>query len=387
MNKLKFIFLFSLPVVLIASLLLLPACKETAPEVMTETVVETVTKTVTETVTVEVEAESPYTYEKLREMAEADAYEGEPAKGHKIAHAKQLSGWPFLDDVEKSVKDEWALAGGAAEDLLVVDHNNDIATAMANADVVISFDPEVYVAYGVSEASNFAIARKFQETDIFVVGIDMSFPPYPFMGNSGAVSGAIIGNWIVDNVDDVYGGIDNVDLIVFQILSLFGENVIQRTTACVGVMVEAFGEVVDPGPELGAKPEGSKAITIEFTGVAEEAMEAFSGVLTAYPDAKNIIVLTIGGASDTGVISAFEMSDRDDWDAIMLLSHDGDSKDRQFIRDGKLDAACEYFPDRYGKYLVPAALAYIYGNPVPAYMYVDNVMLTKDNVDQWYPND
>ena len=83
MKKIKLLILLLAGLSLV--LVLIPGCKPSGEKVITETVIETVTETVLESV--EVESESLYTYEKLREMSEARAYEEEPAKGHKFAFA------------------------------------------------------------------------------------------------------------------------------------------------------------------------------------------------------------------------------------------------------------------------------------------------------------
>ena len=44
-----------------------------------------------------------------------------------------------------------------------------------------------------------------------------------------------------------------------------------------------------------------------------------------------------------------------------------------------------YFPEHYGWYAVPAILAMMQGKAVPPYMFVENVMITAENVDKWYP--
>ena len=49
MKKVKQVSFIGFALVLVATLIILPACKETTPETVVETVVETVTETVTET--------------------------------------------------------------------------------------------------------------------------------------------------------------------------------------------------------------------------------------------------------------------------------------------------------------------------------------------------
>ena len=43
------------------------------------------------------------------------------------------------------------------------------------------------------------------------------------------------------------------------------------------------------------------------------------------------------------------------------------------IRKGLSDAGVAFFPEKYGEYLIPAAYAIL------------NAIITKDNIDQFYP--
>ena len=76
---------FIIPSLISLILMVLVSCQLVEPIVETKTVTVTVVETVVETV--EVEKESPYTYELLLEMAAMDNYVGKPASGHKIAFA------------------------------------------------------------------------------------------------------------------------------------------------------------------------------------------------------------------------------------------------------------------------------------------------------------
>jgi ribose transport system substrate-binding protein len=57
----------------------------------------------------------------------------------------------------------------------------------------------------------------------------------------------------------------------------------------------------------------------------------------------------------------------------------------QQIIDGLVKASIAYFPERYGEYLVPASVALMMGDLVPAFMYVENEVITMDNMKDFYP--
>ena len=62
-----------------------------------------------------------------------------------------------------------------------------------------------------------------------------------------------------------------------------------------------------------------------------------------------------------------------------------DEKGKQLIGEGIIDADIAFFPERYGDYLIPAALANIYGNPVPPYIFMENAVITPENIGKYYP--
>ena len=158
MKKVKLITLIGMAVILVAALSILPACQG-ATETVTETVVETVTETVTETVEVEA-AESPFTYEALREMANAGVYDGDPAAGHTLAFANIIKSFPFCTSVENNIIEEWGLAGGASDDLTILDNAADAALGIQNADIIFNKNPEVFLEFNFHV--HYGIANRIQ---------------------------------------------------------------------------------------------------------------------------------------------------------------------------------------------------------------------------------
>ena len=69
----------------------------------------------------------------------------------------------------------------------------------------------------------------------------------------------------------------------------------------------------------------------------------------------------------------------------LIVSHGVDDLGKELILEGIIDAGIAFFPERYGKYLIPAALSYIYGNAVPPYIFMENKVITADNIEEYYP--
>ena len=72
----------------------------------------------------------------------------------------------------------------------------------------------------------------------------------------------------------------------------------------------------------------------------------------------------------------------DDW---LLMSYGTDDLGQELLRQGYVDANVGYFPETYGAYLIPAAVAHMHGNPVPAGIYIDHMIITMDNINDFYP--
>lgn len=378
MKKVKLITLIGLAVMLVVTFSILPACKEEAAvETVTETVVETVTETVVETVEVEA-AESPFTYEKLREMALAGAYEGDPAAGHTLAFANIIASFPFTEAVENDIIKQWGLAGGASDDLTILDNAVDAALGIQNADIIFNKNPDVFLEFQIDAQVNAQIGRRAEELGVYIIAIDIPVPGFPFMGVDNYGTAVLTGNWAADQIDTVYGGWENVDRVFFLWNPVIGETVAMRITGSVDVFRERFGDEGD------TKVDGSKAVLVDAGSTTDEASAAMADILAAYPEDENILVFCLNDQTAAGIQAAADIAGRWDADKWMVMSQGLDDLGMELIRDNIVDGDSAYFPEKYGEYLVPAAIAHMYGNPVPPYMFVDNVIITLDNIDEYY---
>ena len=357
-------------------MIVLPACRETAPEVVIETVVVTVTETVIKTL--EVTPESPFTYEALREMAKTGAYEGDPAAGHTMAFANIIKSRPFCTAVENNIIEEWQLAGGSIDDLTVLDNAADTALALQNADIIFNKNPEVFLEFQLDAQVNARIGRRAGELGIFVIAIDVPVPGFPFMGVDNYGTSVLTGNWAADQIAVVYGGWENVDRVFFLWNPVSGDIVAMRIHGSRDVFKERFGEEGDTAVE------GSKAVLVDAGSTADEAEAAMADILAAYPTDENIMVFCLNDQTSAGVQAAADIAGRWDPDKWMIMSQGLDDLGKELVREGIIDGNSAYFPEKYGEYLIPGALAYMYGNPVPAYMFVENVIITPDNINEYF---
>ena len=378
MKKVKLSVFLAVSVILIIVLSVLPACKEGAEsEVVVETVIETVTETVVETV--EVTKENPYTYENLKAMALAGEYEGTPAAGHILGFNNVLASFPFCQSLEQSIQEQWALAGGSSDDLLLLDMNIDILKSIENFEIALTKGAEVYAQmhYDLKVVSQ--LAKRAEEAGMFIIAVDQPVPGFPFMGVDNYGASSLTGQWAADQIESVYGGWDNIDRVFCAYQPEGGPVMEMRTFGAIDALIDRFGDTADP------YAENSKLVLVDTLSTTELTQKDFADVLSAYPDDEVIVCFNVNDQGAAGMHAAAEIAGRWDPDNFLMLAQGCDSLGIELIRDSIIDGDCAYFPELYGTYIVPAALAHMYGNPVPSHMYVDNEMISLDNIDEWYP--
>ncbi|MBC8387791.1 MAG: sugar ABC transporter substrate-binding protein [Actinobacteria bacterium] len=379
MSKLKLFSFAGLVVAIVTTLIILPACTTAEPEVVVETVTETVVETVTETVieTVTEEAGEAYAfYEEMRESAIAnEAYPDAPAAGHTLAFTNIMGGIPFCEDVWQNVQDQWVLAGGDPADLYYADNQYDATIGLKNADIMLAKSPDVLINFQFDSKVNSIIATKFEQAGIPIIAVDVPTPNAPFMGVNNFKVAYLAGEEAIKYVEDM-GGIDMIDNIVLMQMPAGGEVVMLRSEGFYQAFADKYGvDVIDP---ITIRADGG-------AGEAEQASQAMTDVLATIPDAEYVILTSINAQTMSGVLAAIQTAGRWDAEKWIVITQGADVTANQQVVDGLVKASIAYFPERYGEYLVPASVALMNGQVVPPFMYVENVVISMENMAEWYP--
>ena len=378
MSKVKQIVFAGLIVAMISVFIILPACKA-EPEVIIETVVETVTETVTETVieTVTEEAAGGYAYyEMLRAAAIAnEAYPDAPAAGHTLAFTNIMGGIPFCEDVWQNVQDQWVLAGGDPADLYYADNQYDATIGLKNADIMLAKSPDVLINFQFDSKVNSIISTKFEQAGIPIIAVDVPTPNAPFMGVNNFKVAYLAGEEAIKYVEDL-GGIDMIDNIILMQMPSAGEVVMLRSEGFYQAFADKYGaDVIDP---ITIRADGG-------AGEAEQANQAMTDVLATIPDAEYVVLTSVNAQTMSGVLAAVQTAGRWDPEKWIVITQGADVTGNQQVVDGLVKASIAYFPERYGEYLIPASVALMNGQLVPPFMYVENEVISMDNMAEWYP--
>jgi ribose transport system substrate-binding protein len=363
MKKVKLFMILGLALAVVLSLAILPACKATT----SETAVAATTGA----------AAIAYDYyDSMREVAKkGEAYPGTPAKDHTLAFTNIMGGIPFCDNVWADIQKQWGLAGGDSSKLYYADNQYDATIGLKNADIMLAKKPDVLINFQFDSKVNSIISVKFGAANIPIIAVDVPTPNAPFMGVNNFKVSYMAGEAAVAEVEKT-GGIDKLDAIVLLQFPAGGEVLMLRSEGFYQAFVDKYGaEKVDPKVQ---RADGG-------AGEAEQANKAMTDVLSKIPNAKTIAMTSINEETMSGALAAIQTAGR--WDPAnwFIITMGCDDVGKQQIRDGLIDGAVAFFPERYGEYLVPASVALMNDNVVPPFMYVENVIITKDNIDQWYP--
>jgi ribose transport system substrate-binding protein len=325
-------------------------------------------------------AQSPYAaYEMFRKSAESlKPYPGQPGKGKTLGFANIMGTATFCQDVEKSIVEQAKLAGFAAKDIYILDNRYDAVVGLKNADVMLAKHPDVFVEFQIDASVNNIVAQKFGKAGIPVIAVDGPVPGAPFMGVNNWQAGVVGGEWAVNYIKKKWGSLDKVDLVIIGELLIAGETPKMRTHSFAYTIAQAFG--------IADWQKDPKFVRMD-TGhdTTEEAKEAMTNLLPRYPNAKIIVMITQNDETMAGAISAMEMAGRWNADNTLVVAHGCDALGQDLVRQGKIDGDIAYFPEHYGWYIVPAVAAILQGKPVPSHMFVDNAVITKENIDKYYP--
>ncbi len=117
----------------------------------------------------------------------------------------------------------------------------------------------------------------------------------------------------------------------------------------------------------------------------ENSRRQVTDILTTLPDAKTILVISPNSdGAGQAALGAADVAGRKD--QMWVVSHGGDPTVRDTIRnEPQWVGSVAYFPENYGKLVMPLAIALANGETVPEQSLVTHPFINKDNLDQYYP--
>ncbi len=306
------------------------------------------------------------------------AYDGSPLKGKVVGFANALGVLPFCALVENGIKEQLALAGlDLNNGWISMDNQYNPAIALQNADTMLSRQPDIFIEFQLDVKTNYIVAAMFSEANIPVVAVDVAIPGAHLAGTNNYTVAVMAGHTMARLIREKWGGWDAVDLVIIMNASIHTEHLMLRTEGVTDALAEEFGIDSKKDPKI-VRGQG---------GIAQldQAKAAMDEVLAAHPKAVKIAVTAINEQIMAGCIAAMKEAGRWNPDNKIIVTMGVDQLGQSLIRDGLSDAGIAFFPEYYGEYIVPVVAAILTGNPAPPAVFVRNEVITRDNIDSWYP--
>lgn len=271
---------------------------------------------------------------------------------------------PFVNLVTQGIQQEVEKSGAT---YLFCDTNTDPATTLACAQQMKTGGAQGVINFQVNQAQSPEFCAAYD--NVTTIAIDIVQPPCQtmFFGannhEAGRLAGAGIGKYAKDNWNCEYDAY----------VSLESVGAGDANAARMGGMRDGFKEYCPIINET-IRPDDDRT---------DKALVGMTQLLPTLPGHR-IVVTAINEDGILGAIGAAATLGRS-----ADLFYAGQGADPSIWKDVACNpqyiATVGYFPEQYGKTVVPAMIDLLDGKELPPALYVKHVMINKDNIREIYP--
>jgi ribose transport system substrate-binding protein len=305
--------------------------------------------------------------------SEAPSASAPSGEGLRIGYISGGDSDPFVLLVTNGVRDEAKAAGVVLSEC---DSNFAAETALACARTLSANNLQSMVNWQFFPDSAAEICEAYG--NLPTVAIDTPEKPCQksFVGADNRQAGLIAGKGLGDFAQSKF------TCQYDAYISLDFPTIAEINAARAGGSKEGFEGVCGPIP-------ADKYFSVDtFQGGPdqnENSRRQVTDILTTLPDAKTILVISPNSdGAGQAALGAADVAGRKD--QMWVVSHGGDPTVRDTIRnEPQWVGSVAYFPETYGKLILPLAIALAKGETVPEQSLVTHKFINKDNIDQFYP--
>jgi ribose transport system substrate-binding protein len=291
-----------------------------------------------------------------------------------IGFANLVRDITFTIDVEESI--QRAADATGCVNLTVFDNELDGATALANADNLITLGVDGVIEFQTDEKFGLVIMDKFREKNIPVIAIDIPMPGATFFGADNFRAGFMAGEGMAEEFKARFP--DAPPLLFLGELPQSGPIAAARMTGIHEGVRSVFPELDDE----------TQVVKFDSKNTLEESRTQMGNLIQSVPEGTKLMGAAINDGSTIGMQAAIATAGRSG-DAI-LASQNADRTFRDEIcnnPDSVIYGSTAYFPELYGDKLIPAILMAVQGQALPPSVFVDHVFITLDNIKEYYPDE
>lgn len=289
---------------------------------------------------------------------------------YKFGYAAQSREFAFSQAVGEGIA---TAAATANIDLIVVDNQYSAKTALRNAERFVRERVDLAIEFQTDEHVAPVISAKLIAANIPIVALEIPHPGATYYGannyHAGELGGHFLGRW----AQKYWKG--DVDELLLLELPVAGSLPRSRLTGTLDGIRKSIRSLPD-----------SRVHWIDGNGLFGASLDAVRKHLR-HSRARRVLIGGINDPSVLGALRAFEEAGRADSCAAMGQNASIEARTELRNPSTQLVGSIAYFPERYGKRLIPLCIDLLERRSVPPAVFVNHQLVTKDNVDRIYPND
>lgn len=290
------------------------------------------------------------------------------SRRYRLGYGAQSGNSPFSATVTESLCRAGSQQG---IDVLPLDNRYSARTALRNAAQLVAEGVDVAVEFQVHQRVAGAIAALFRQADIPLIAVEIPHPGAVYYGvdhyRAGLAAGQALGSWAKEN----WAG-ETTELL------LLGLDIAGALPKLRLVGIEAAVRERLPGL--------ASVRTLDTRGEFVRAFEVVRRYLSVSPKRRTLVA----GVNDPivlGALRAFEDAGRAHLCAAAGLGAYAEARAELRRSASRLIGSVAFFPEHYGEALIRLALDLLHKRSVPPAVYAPHQMITRQNLNRFYPHD
>ena len=305
--------------------------------------------------------------------------QGQDGTGLKVGFGNLGESVPFAVQVREGIE---KVAKDCNLEVVNADNALDPQIALDNARLFMTQEVDGIIQFNVVGDIADSICEIIGDTPM--IAVDIAHPGCSiFMGANNRVAGEVGGKAAGEVAKAMWDC--EIDAVVTHEAPGVGQVNIDRMNGLVAGLQSVCPDV-DYGDFENWSMDGTDLVTRLDSDRVDPGFSKGRDYLTANQDKKHIVSLCINDDSCLGMLAAVKEAGRED--EVIFASQGADPSSWEEIRTNPMYAgSTAYFPEYYGRYLVPGIIKMIKGEEVEGPILVEHVAITKDTIDQYYPGE
>lgn len=314
-----------------------------------------------------------YTLEKrgyVQRQPGTKKYARTPPRRHiRIGYAAVGNRARFSADVTHGVV---LAARNASLDLIVKDNEMNPQKALANTDILLEEKIRLLIEFQLNETVAHLIAAKCHDANVPVIAINFAQPGAYYFGGNNFLAGKMAGEFMDQHIRTAWKGRVS-KLVLIPGKGMGSTQAVRKAGILTGL--ESVIKTLRKGDVLTTAP----CLTVQ------EGYRETQKVLQEIGKARQPIgIMTVSDGPAIGAcraVAQLGLANR-----IAIVGQGAASDVQKYLRrGGPIKASVAYFPASYGERVIAIALRILGGEKVPLTVHTDHVVLTRKNIEQYYP--